>query len=616
MSNFILNESNEYLQIKERLQFINKAIYNSSGSDILNSISSIAPTFINNIPRPGVALIASGASNENQLKRDNLVKILLTPQFLDSKAASFKADVLRDYHQLYSISNYCFAYHIFILDCENEDLKKYRSLNQPNEDSRLKMARILRRKAEESYKNGQIDEALRQFLESEEKNETDYTTLYQLGLIYFFEKADYNEACNYFKKASKTAYNKSKNIFVSSNLFFGLLLRIYAAVNHNSNMLEESYNAIAQAYNADNHSLMSNYALAQCCAALSSKSNYHQTAKEIIKKLIKTNEFTALQMIYDVAFDGYLNIIGDAVDSLIKETKNSAIDIFKDIDDSIDRISQMSKYLTNAPRLAANKNEYRLQQDRINNTNYFEIKDVEIRSKNILNSFQAIFQEINENRVYYQVREIAESIVKEYKIEENNIKTPLISLEEDLKKAVAEFDKLEKTYPPDREEGIIKKKVFVKGKIDTIEQKVNASVSWRKQKIYIFIKSLIGCLFAVTVIISVICVFMFLQIEIMPVSYFMFFIFLIFTPLYGNIGGEIYYYNIETKRKKMHEKVEKLEKLIEIKKPRVDEDIEKSKAKYAGAIAEKAKISPLVAAQVLEVSIKGNFEQIKTYLTN
>lgn len=616
MANFSLNESIEYLQIKERQQFINKSIYNSSGSDILNSVSSIIPVFVSSIQRPGVALISAPGSAENQIRRDTLVKSLFTQQFLDNKAALLKNEVTRDYKLLYSLSNYCFAQYVFLLDCESEEMKKYRSLNQPNEDSRLKMARILRRKGEESYRNGQIEEAIRQFLESDEKNEIDYTTHYQLGLIYFFEKADYNESCNYFKKAAKYSQNKCNAIYIPSTIFFGLLLRMYATVTHNANLLEEAYSAIAQAYNVDNQGLMCNYALAQVCASLASKSSYAQTAKEIIKKLIKSNEFIALQMIYDVAFDGFLPVIGDAMNSLINETKNSAIDTFKEIDDSIDRISQMSKYLSNAPKLASIKNEYRLQQDRINNVNYFEMKDVEMRSKKILESFQALFQEVNENRAYYHVREIAELVVKEYKTEEDNAKVPLISLEEDLKKAIIEFDKLEKTYPPDREESIIKKKIVVKGKIEVVDQKVSASISWRKQKIYLFIKSLIGCLFSVAVIISVICMFMFMKVEIMPVSYFMFFVFFLFTPLYGSIGGEIFYYNIETKRKRLHEKVEKLEKLIEIKKPRVEEDIEKLKDKYAKLLSEKAKISYNVALQVLEVSIKGNFEQIKKYMTN
>ncbi|HOD40291.1 MAG TPA: hypothetical protein PKL57_07015, partial [Candidatus Wallbacteria bacterium] len=549
-------------------------------------------------------------------KRAAICQILFTPQFLDSKASLFKAEVLRNYNLLYSISNYSFAPLLFQMDCETEELKKFRSITQPNEDPRLKMSRILRRKAEESYRNSQWDEAIRQFNESDEKNESDYTTHYQLGLIYFFEKADYNEACNSFKKAAKLSQNKSSVIFICSTVFFGLLLRLFAAVTRSQNLLEESYSALTQAYNLDNQNSMANYALAQSCASLAQKSSFATSAKDLIKRLIKTNEFTALQMIYDVAFDAFLPQIEEAVVSLVTEMKNSSIDSFKEIDDSIDRISQMSKYLGNAPKLAAIKNEYRVLQDRINNVNYFEMKDIQHHSKRILEEFQAVFQEVNENRAYYQIREVAEDVIKDYKGEEDSIRAPLLSLEADLKSAVTEFEKLEKTYPPDREEQIIKKKVVIKGKVETVDQKVEASVSWKKQKIYLFIKSLIGCIFAVMVVVAVICLFMFMKVEIKPVSYVMFVIFMLFTPLYGSIGGEVYYLNIEAKRRRLHEKVEKLEKLIEVKKPRVEEDIVKLKEKYAKTLSEKTKLAFNASLQIVEVSLKGNFEQIKRYLAN
>ncbi len=616
MAGFSLNESIEYLQIKEKYQFINKSIYSSSGPDVLASVAAITPVFISNISKPGMALIAAHSTPEAHAKRAAICQILFTPQFLDSKASLFKAEVLRNYNLLYSISNYSFAPLLFQMDCETEELKKFRYISQPNEDPRLKMSRILRRKAEESYRNGQWDEAVRQFNESDEKNESDYTTHYQLGLIYFFEKADYNEACNSFKKAAKLSQNKSSVVFICSTVFFGLLLRLFATVTRSQNLLEESYSALTQAYNLDNQNPMANYALAQSCAALAQKSNFAMSAKDLIKRLIKTNEFTALQMVYDVAFDAFLPQIEEAVVSLVNEMKNSSIDSFKEIDDSIDRISQMSKYLGNAPKLAAIKNEYRALQDRISNVNYFEMKDIQHHSKRILEEFQAIFQEVNENRAYYQIREAAEEVIKDYKGEEDSIRAPLLSLEADLKAAVTEFEKLEKTYSPDREEQIIKKKVVIKGKVETVEQKVEASVSWKKQKIYLFIKSLIGCIFAVMVVVAVICLFMFMKVEIKPVSYVMFVIFMLFTPLYGSIGGEVYYINIETRRRRLHEKVEKLEKLIEVKKPRVEEDIVKLKEKYAKTLSEKTKLAFNASLQIVEVSLKGNFEQIKRYLAN
>ena len=615
MADFNLNESNEYLQIKERQQSIYRSVSSSSSSDILSSIAAMIPAFVGNIQKSGISLLSSAGPAESQAKRDSITNALFTPQFLETRAAALKNDVTRDYSLLYSLSNYSFSPFIFQLDCETEELKKFRLVNQPNEDSRFKISRINRRKAEESYRNGQFDEAIRQFKESEEKNDTDYTTQYQLGLIYFFEKADYNEACNYFKKAAKFSQNKSAIIFLCSTVYFALLLRLFGTCRSNAGLLDEAHSALMKIYNANSNSPMINYALVQSCVSIASRSGHASTARDLVKRLIKTNEFTALQMVYDAALDSFLPQIGDVITDLIIESKNSAADIFKQIEESVERVTHMSKYMGNSTKLAAVKNEYRQLQGRLNIANYFEIKDVESQAQKILESFQALFREVNENRAYFELREIAEAALKDFRSDESDLKKPLASLEDDLKAAGAELEKLEKTYPPDREEQYIKKNVVIKGKVEVIEQKVEASVSWRKQKVFLFLKSIIGCLFALLVVMVITCIFLFLKMEISVVTYMVIAIFLLFTPLYGTIGGEVFYYNVEMKRKKFIEKIDKFAKLIEIKRPRVEEEIQKLKEIYAASISEKSKLSKDSSMQILEASIKGNFEQIKRFLT-
>jgi len=616
MAEFNFNESTEYLQLKERRQQISNLLYNSSGSSLLASISNIIPTFLSFTQKPSVTLLSAQNSQQNQAKRDKLFELLSSSQFFESRAILLKNETLKDYSLLVAISNYSLAESIFQLDCETEELKKYRSMAQPNEDSKLKMARITRRKAEDTYKNNQYDEAIRLFREADEKFEMDYTVHYQLALIYFFEKADFTEACNYFRKAAKYSQNKSSLIFIASTVFLGLALRLYSEATQNSNLLEEAYNALVQAYSIDSRSLFINYALAQSCVSLMSKSGYAQNAREIIQKIIRANEFYAYQMIYDVAFNNALDIIGEELNALINEHKNNAIDLFKEIDDSLDRVSQQSKYLTNASKVAGIKNEYRLIQEKINHLNYFEAKDIERCSKSILESIQAIFKEVNENRAYFQVRELIEELLKQFNEDKNAADSPLKSLEADLKNACDEYEKLEKSYPPDREETIVKKNVINKGKTEVVEQRVPASISWKKQKLYLLVKTVIGCMFSAIVVISVGTLFMALAIELHPIIYVIFIAFLLFTPMYGAIGGEIYYFNVENRRKRLKDNLDRLEQLINVKKPRVEEEIVKLKTKYSKVIAEKIKERGDNAEQILEVSIKGNFEQIKRFITN
>lgn len=71
-------------------------------------------------------------------------------------------------------------------------------------------AKELKERAEEAYKNGWIDDALRDFLESEEKNKYDFTIHQSLGNIYFFHKGKPEKALEYYKKAVKYAKPESE----------------------------------------------------------------------------------------------------------------------------------------------------------------------------------------------------------------------------------------------------------------------------------------------------------------------------------------------------------------------------------------------------------------------
>ena len=70
-------------------------------------------------------------------------------------------------------------------------------------------AKELRKRAEEAYTNGWIDDALKDFLESEEKNRYDFSIHISLGMIYLFHKIDKEKALKYFDQAIKYAKPKS-----------------------------------------------------------------------------------------------------------------------------------------------------------------------------------------------------------------------------------------------------------------------------------------------------------------------------------------------------------------------------------------------------------------------
>jgi len=101
-------------------------------------------------------------------------------------------------------------------------------------------AKELRKRAEEAYANGWIDDALEDFLESEHKNRYDFTIHISLGMIYLFHKNNQEKALEYFEKAIK--YAKPKSSYHTS---YALLYK--ALIKRNSDLIEEAEYCTAEA---------------------------------------------------------------------------------------------------------------------------------------------------------------------------------------------------------------------------------------------------------------------------------------------------------------------------------------------------------------------------------
>ena len=85
-------------------------------------------------------------------------------------------------------------------------------------------AKELRKRAEDAYRNGWIDDALKDFLESEKKNRYDFTIHHYIGNIYLFHKKNPDKALEYYSKAAKYAKPKSPYHASLALLHEGLIL--------------------------------------------------------------------------------------------------------------------------------------------------------------------------------------------------------------------------------------------------------------------------------------------------------------------------------------------------------------------------------------------------------
>jgi tetratricopeptide (TPR) repeat protein len=114
-------------------------------------------------------------------------------------------------------------YHLDIvwrLELQRETLRRILEVLQAPLDTQ---AKELRKTAEDAYRNGWIDEALEDFLESEKKNRYDFTIHQSLGNIYLFHKRNPVKALEYYKKAAKYAAPKSRYYTCLALIHSGLI---------------------------------------------------------------------------------------------------------------------------------------------------------------------------------------------------------------------------------------------------------------------------------------------------------------------------------------------------------------------------------------------------------
>lgn len=123
------------------------------------------------------------------------------------------------------------------LDLQNKTLEAIREILERPLDTQ---AKELRKRAEEAYLNGWIDEAESDLLIAEQKNYQDFIVHHILGNIYFYHKNNYQKALEYYQKAAKYASPQSKKY--ASNA-----LLCVATVYYKLGQLPEAYKSTKMA---------------------------------------------------------------------------------------------------------------------------------------------------------------------------------------------------------------------------------------------------------------------------------------------------------------------------------------------------------------------------------
>jgi len=178
-------------------------------------------------------------------------------------------------------------------------------------------AKERRKRAQEAYTNGWIEDAEEEFLESEKLNKFDFSIHMSLGMIYLFNRIDKEKALSYFEKAIK--YSKPKSTFYTS---YALL---YKALIHfdmgNNNDAEKSS---AEAIRLSPKFTEAIYQNAQYNAQLL---NIDKSMANL-EKAIKSDKLYCLKANKDKMFDPIRESVNKLFEKLRNEEKKKAQNSF------------------------------------------------------------------------------------------------------------------------------------------------------------------------------------------------------------------------------------------------------------------------------------------------
>lgn len=184
-------------------------------------------------------------------------------------------------------------------------------------------AKELKKRAENAYWNGWIDDALEDFLESEKKNKYDFTIYQSLGNIYFFHKKRPWKALEYYEKATKYASPESSYHTSIALLHVGLIK--YFACD-----FQGAYEATSKTIELSPNLYEAYYQRAQYCANLGK----YDEAIENLQKAIEGDRNYCLKVDSEKDFD----VMREQLQSFFEDLRNEAQSQAKE---EIDKVQEL-----------------------------------------------------------------------------------------------------------------------------------------------------------------------------------------------------------------------------------------------------------------------------------
>lgn len=585
-----LDNSTEYLYIRELRNTVHQLVplpenFASTAGDVVFSIADRMKK------APARTNYRESDEREMTEKRNSIVAIAIRPETVASAISDFNSELLKNIYRIFAVSNFAFVEYIFWIESDFSELKKYRN-GQPNEEQNVKQARLLRKAGEDSYKRALYEDALKNFRASLEKYDQDFTVHYQMGLIYFFEKADYDLAMECFRNASKYSQGRSTQVFIHSMVMHGLTMRLMAGISGKNELFAEAYQATSQGYQADTTYYFSKYAFAQCAMNAVGRVDPVGESLTLLKELIGKEKMFLLQAIYDRAFDRHLSDIDAMVSNMYLESVNISLEVFKIIEDLLEYLGKYTNFSSIPSRHNEFRNEFRSLVDQFNRKNYFDVISVRNRLNLLFDGIQDVVKEIERNKTFFEVKDYMEKLLSKYDDEIKDAAGGTLKSEEEYNLVLKESEEMGKNFP----------------------EAASGKIGWHEGGGLLFIKVISGC-FTFMLILTIIFLYsLFLEEGINSVTATLGFLNLVFLPVYGNIAGELYYAYIENKRRSIAREMTKYSKKFEYEKAKIIENEKRVKEIYTKMIAEKFKVSRINAEQIFDAAARENYDRVKSLL--
>lgn len=235
-------------------------------------------------------------------------------------------------------------------------------------------AKELRKRASDAYRNGWIDEAMEDFLESEKLNRYDFTIHQSVGNIYLFHKKNSEKALEYYKKAVKYATPRSALHTSIALLHEGLvhyILEDYLA----------AYDATSRAIDLSPDLVEVYYQHAQYCARLG---KYNEAIQNLDKAIGKDRYYFLKASLDDNfhAMESQLRSLFDEYHVAANEkAKDNIADAQEKIQDVEVKIKSFSGNLSSAyERIEVAKNKAREAQALVDSDSLFDEWDAIIKA--------------------------------------------------------------------------------------------------------------------------------------------------------------------------------------------------------------------------------------------